>query len=691
MKKLVLILILVLPFFAKAQQALPLCGHSRFQEELMRDPVYKAQYEATKEFLKTKNLENYKTVNGSGGTEYHIPVVVHVIHTGGAVGSNYNPTDAAIQAFISHINEGFSNTNDVAAVPGTFNSVATPLRFYLAQRDELANCSATTGINRIDLSSNATYVASGVGSPGITDATLKSVIHWNDLDYYNVYIVNKIDGENGYTTSGSYTAGYAYYPVIGGNSLDGMVVLAQQVNFTNSVFIHEMGHSFNLIHPFEGGDASNCPANANCLSDNDEVCDTDPIRLTFACNPTTGNNPCTGSPWTSSTIQFNYMAYNGCTDRFTAGQVVRVNDVISNIRTAYRNSAGVDAPPSALPTSITPCTFNAANAGNNFNMGPVYVGLNAIEYNSKGYSFEGAGDIHYVDHTCNQSTTLIQGAVYPVSVKTSLNAQKVRIYIDYDNNGVFTNAAPELVFSNNGGSGNVTHSGNITVPTTGIVYDTPLRMRVIADNAATITPTMQLNAGQAEDYTVIVAQAPLPVSWRSFQAQLIASNQVALTWVTELEVNNDYFEVQKSTDGIEYTTLTKVNGFKEKYSPTHYSYLDKAPMEGVNYYRIKQVDIDGKYSFSKTELINLASPQFSSYCFPNPITDNLKLGYYIPKDGKIRVSILDVNGKEVWNQIIEATKGSAQVELQAAHLRSGFYIIKVQTASQIQTHRILKQ
>lgn len=413
---------------SKSQTTHPYCASDEMHSKLMNEnPNFKEQYEATHAYLKQHHINNYKTVVTGTGTEYHVPVVVHVIHTGGLVGSIYNPSDASIISFINHINDGFANLNDEPAVSGTYNSVNIPIRFYLAQRDELSSCSATTGINRFNNAGNATYVASGVGSPGISDASLKSLIHWNDLDYYNIYIVNKIDGVDGNCAPCTYTAGYAQYPVLGGSKTDGMVVLATQVSVTSTVFIHEMGHGFDLKHPFEGGGSGVCPANGNCVTDNDEVCDTDPIQLDFACNPS-GNNPCTGTNWNLSTTQFNYMSYFGCTDRFTAGQAIRVNDAIGLVRTGYKNSAGLDAPPSSLPISITAPTYNSANAGNTFGMGPIYVKLNAIEYTSSSYTFEGAGSVFYVDHTCNQSTTLIKGTSYPITVKTQINAQKVRVY-----------------------------------------------------------------------------------------------------------------------------------------------------------------------------------------------------------------------------------------------------------------------
>lgn len=671
-----------------AQQAV--CGSESAQEHIMKtDPQYAKRYKSTKEYLKSLNITQYKTVTTSNGTEYHIPCVVHVMHTGGAVGSNYNPTDAAIQNFLNHINEGYSNTNDVGGVPGTYNSVSTPFRFYLAQRDELNSCSATTGINRLNMSSDATYVANGVGTGGITDAALKSVVHWNDLDYYNIYIVNKINGQDGYSSSGTYTAGYAYYPVTGGYYLDGMVVLAQQVGFTNQVFIHELGHAFNLKHTFDGGSQTVCPANTDCTVDNDEVCDTDPEKLDFTCNPS-GTNVCTGTAWSASNVQFNYMSYNGCVDRFTAGQKSRMNDVIDFIRTGYKNTAAIDAPVT-LPVSITAPTYNGANAGNNFNMGPTYFKLNTIEYTSDGYSYEYTGDLHYVDHTCNQATTVYSGNSYPISVKTVLNAQKVAVYIDYDNNGTFTNAAPERVFTSTGASGDYSHTGTITIPSTGVVLNTPLRMRVIADfSSSTITPTMQIAYGQAEDYSFKVMGSPLSLNWRDFSAQLNNEQDALLRWTTEAEYHCDRFELEHSVDGIHFESIYSTPATNQGEGIQHYSFLDKNTVKGNNYYRCKQIDQDGAYTYSDIEHVNVIEKEMNVSLYPNPVLNDLHVDFISDSPKNLKIQVCDISGHVLSEMNYSSMKGNNTYQLPLEHLQAGIYFLRFQAGSQNTVKRFIK-
>src|SRR6185436_17862256 len=104
------------------------------------------------------------------------------------------------------------------------------------------------------------YSASGVyhnTGPGASEPTIVNLSRWPADRYYNIYIVNRIDGNDG--TSGSFVAGYAYLPPAPSNQ-DGMVILATQFNRYplggNITLAHELGHAFNLLHTFQGGCAA---------------------------------------------------------------------------------------------------------------------------------------------------------------------------------------------------------------------------------------------------------------------------------------------------------------------------------------------------------------------------------------------------------------------------------------------------
>src|SRR5690606_9885160 len=165
------------------------------------------------------------TIEGTD-TVYEIPVVIHVLHTGGAIGTSYNPSDATLEAWIDYLNESYAATYPGYPTVGN-GGTRLPLKFVLAKRDPA--CNATTGIVRVDMSSNSTYVNNGLNAQstsGLTSADLQAVSNWPSGAYYNLYVVNKIDGEDGNCTSCSFIAGFAYLGQAAYVPLDGAYMLA---------------------------------------------------------------------------------------------------------------------------------------------------------------------------------------------------------------------------------------------------------------------------------------------------------------------------------------------------------------------------------------------------------------------------------------------------------------------------------
>src|SRR5579871_6592085 len=353
--------------YAAAQ---PICGFDgAHQKRMNADPAYRSdvlKYETgINQYIQTHKtpVEGKKTTNsinglsGSGHTLgtalYTIPVVVHVIHTGGAVGTIYNPTDAQILGAIDYLNQVYNGT-----YPGTQGVGDLQIQFALAQRDP--NCNPTNGINRVDGSSIAGYVSGGVNANttlGTDEINVKNFIRWDPSQYYNVWVVDKIDGADG--TSGQFIAGFAYFP--GGDpNYDGIIMLATQMISGQKTFPHEIGHAFNLYHPFQGSpDKNTCPAvtGGGCSVDGDQVCDTDPITynqlggvVDFTCR--TGTNSCTGTAYSINT-ESNYMNYTSCYTLFTAGQKTRMLASAGTTRLGLSQSLGA-TPPSQGTTTCSP-------------------------------------------------------------------------------------------------------------------------------------------------------------------------------------------------------------------------------------------------------------------------------------------------------------------------------------------------
>ena len=166
----------------------------------------------------------------------------------------------------------------------------------------------------------------------------------------------------------------------------------------------------------------------------------------------------------------------------------------------------------------------------------------------------------------------------------------------------------------------------------------------------------------------------LPVKLSSFDAQKTI-NGIHLKWSTASETDNARFDLERSPDGKNWTVIKSIPGKGAQTTASDYVYLDTAPANGKNYYRIAQVDVNGKINRSFTvEEDYLSAASISVY--PNPFADRLsvKLPAY---SGKIvTVSLSDLQGRTLESKILEV-KGSVVEFIPAANLQSGYYILSV--------------
>jgi len=311
------------------------CGSSEVNNNLKfsnQNSLYKTEDAQQKMYasLLSKKYEKNTIV-------YYIPVVVHVIHTGEMLGTPYNPTDIQIENYINLLNQSFSATFPYN--PDVLNGgVDIGIQFVLAKRTP--NCTPTNGINRINASNNHTYVNYGVSYPsypGISHTELANMAFWDNRDYINLWLVNRIGG--GYN-------GYAYYPVSGYSFGDGTVIQILDLNsLSPGTVTHEFGHLFDLRHTFEGYYGV-CPPNNNCLIDGDMVCDTDPVEMSSDCD-FNKINTCTG--FAQETLGVNYMSA-ACDKLFTQGQKERMRNALLTLKPTLLNSLGGLHPGPIQPT-----------------------------------------------------------------------------------------------------------------------------------------------------------------------------------------------------------------------------------------------------------------------------------------------------------------------------------------------------
>lgn len=310
------------------------------QMKKMTDPSVKSpeEFEAWMSQIMKANQNNSSTQKASR----KIPVVVHVLHNGDAVGSNENISVAQINSQITVLNADFSATNsDFNNTPSVFNSVKANLdmEFCLAQTDP--NGQPTTGINRVN-TGVASYTTTTIESA-------KPAIQWDPTKYFNIWVCNLGGG----------ILGYAQFPNSGAANTDGVVITYSAFGTTGSVSApynkgrtttHEIGHCFGLYHIW-GDDGTACTGT-------DQVADTpNQADENYGCPNFATNTSCSNS----GDMSMNYMDYtdDACMYMFTAGQKARVDAVLASaprraslLTSTVCNTAAITANFTASATTI---------------------------------------------------------------------------------------------------------------------------------------------------------------------------------------------------------------------------------------------------------------------------------------------------------------------------------------------------
>ncbi len=185
-------------------------------------------------------------------------------------------------------------------------------------------------------------------------------------------------------------------------------------------------------------------------------------------------------------------------------------------------------------------------------------------------------------------------------------------------------------------------------------------------------------------WTLANASAPLPIELLSFNAINEGNKYVQTTWVTASELNNDHFEIERSRDGISFDYFGKVSGAGNSNQILNYTLNDPSPYMGLSYYRLRQVDFDGKYSFSDIVPVEFNSTQAVSI-YPNPNDGNFTISYNISSkintQDNASLVIVDITGRVVYSYSLTAMKGSETID--ASLLNTGIYYWELITGNSV--------
>ncbi|MEO6722489.1 MAG: T9SS type A sorting domain-containing protein [Ferruginibacter sp.] len=181
------------------------------------------------------------------------------------------------------------------------------------------------------------------------------------------------------------------------------------------------------------------------------------------------------------------------------------------------------------------------------------------------------------------------------------------------------------------------------------------------------------------DYTLIVADcSPTPVQLTSFTGKY-SSAKAMLEWQTSQELNSDRFELFRSTDGSDFIKVSSIKSAGNSNTIKNYSYQDNIGGSNGNYvyYRLKQIDIDGRATFSSVVKLNLGS-NTGFEIFPNPFTSNFTVSFSTPKTSTATLRVQNSAGHLVYSRQVNVTKGNNSVVMNnLPALAPGVYYVTV--------------
>ncbi|MBI1182950.1 T9SS type A sorting domain-containing protein [bacterium] len=177
------------------------------------------------------------------------------------------------------------------------------------------------------------------------------------------------------------------------------------------------------------------------------------------------------------------------------------------------------------------------------------------------------------------------------------------------------------------------------------------------------------------------AGSALPVQYAYFTAEW--QNQVAqLNWATASEINCDYYEIERSENGLQWQIIGRVQGSGNTINTVYYNYVDENPAQGNNYYRLKQVDFDGAFHYSKTVVLYRDATAQPLSLYPNPVVDVV---FFSRELQQATVAVYTLNGVLIKETIVSGNR------MDMSSLPAGKYMIVVSEEEQRNTQLLLKE
>lgn len=194
--------------------------------------------------------------------------------------------------------------------------------------------------------------------------------------------------------------------------------------------------------------------------------------------------------------------------------------------------------------------------------------------------------------------------------------------------------------------------------------------------------------------TVLYQAGSFPVEYLSFDAKAMSQSEVLVTWKTATELNNSHFDVEKSDDGRIFMTVGTVGGAGTTSEPQSYQFVDRTDMYVHNYYRLKQVDLDGGFTYSDVVEVNMRYDGITTMLlFPNPAKDQLQIRVgQVELTGAYELNLYDATGRLVMTKVQNGSDLATNASIEVGNLVPGIYLLECRNeAGRIASGRFMKE
>ena len=188
-----------------------------------------------------------------------------------------------------------------------------------------------------------------------------------------------------------------------------------------------------------------------------------------------------------------------------------------------------------------------------------------------------------------------------------------------------------------------------------------------------------------------------PIQLIYFHAKL-NNDQVDLSWLTGAEINNSFFTIERSSDGRNFEQVFTKPGAGNSTEPLHYSGTDDYPLKGNSYYRLKQTDFDGRFSYSDIKTIKYKSGPGDESALaiasigPNPFDERFKVSFTLKTEGIVNFQLINSSGQTIFKDAIQANEGMNQYEfIDQKNLNKGLYFVNLIYGDAGITQKVIKK